>query len=399
LLAGNAFSGVFSGYLTKTVSFASALSLSCLLFACGAPQRAPVANERAPKPEQPSETHASRDAGPPPVGNPVFAEARYGSSFPRSERLPPELGGPIDARELRLVVEPAQSHAPLPFAKQLAAEHPGLALIVIESVKDTRTEAWLERSGLGQPVSGTADVRATLGEASRDERLLVPSARASQLNSVVERGIKRRHYEAYLLHGPWLIWHGAIADARYPLERAASGAWSHNELETFEDVPRLIREFYESRRPGHEGEADAVVQSLLMRPDVRPKLLLVLAESLLLVLATRQDVTVAQALADRAVAHTQRLEFSVSLGAAFVHHLTGDPAGSIGHGEHAFELCRQVQSDCGNVEARVAEWRRCPRELVERKEPGSVRVLLGVSGTSFLETQLRADAPQDCGLR
>jgi hypothetical protein len=300
-----------------------------------------------------------------------IAAASYGDSFPRLDAVPAGLGGkPFAPNELRLVVQPETSA--LPFAKRLQSEQPGLVVIVYPSSldADVKEKAWLEKSGLPR-FEDYGDFRETLEALAKDPKLgnYLSQVTTPWPSMAIADGVARERESACLFHGPWLVWAGSTADAGYPMRQAARGAWSRKALDSYESVREEINAHAKALFAKRADLSKQIVKRILERPDAQPQRLLDLAQGLSFTLQDREDLAFAYRLADRAVKDTEGLEFSVLRDAAFVHHLTGDPKGARGFLERALVLCKELQDDCRQIEGNLAEWMRCPWQLVELDPP------------------------------
>ena len=174
---------------------------------------------------------------PTPSGAPPerIAPASYGDTFPRLDTVPTGLYGNFGPNELRLVVQPQPSA--LPLARRLAIEEPGLIVVVYEDSLDERTSAWLMESGLLR-FEDQGDLRSALRELTSDPKLgnYLSKVTTPWPSMAVADGVAREFHEASLFHGPWLVWAGSTADARYPVKQAARGAWSRKALDDYESI-------------------------------------------------------------------------------------------------------------------------------------------------------------------
>ncbi len=319
-----------------------------------------------------------------------IAPASYGDSFPRLDAAP----GGLDAKlfgeiALRLVVQPQASA--LPFAKRLTAEVPGLAVIIYADSPDERTSAWLWENALLR-FEDEGALRSTLRAFARDPKLGNHLAKVTTPwpSMAVADGVAREPEEACLFHGPWLVWVGSTADARYPAEQAARGAWSQKALDDYESIREQINGYGKALLAKRADLAKRLTKAILDRPDAQPRRLLDLAEGMTFTLQDRDDLALAYRLAERAVKDTRGLDFSVLKDAAFVHHLTGDAEAAVELSKRALALCMEVQSDCKQLEDNVADYERCPWQLVELAEP------VEMGWTMRFKLERRPGSPADC---
>jgi hypothetical protein len=325
-----------------------------------------------------------------------IAKASYGETFPRLDAVPGGLGAPhgLDAKlyseiELRLIVQPEA--AALPFAKRLVSEVPDLAVIVYANSLDERTSAWLSESGMLR-FEDEGALRRTLDALARDPRLgnHLAKVTAPWPSMAVADGIAREPEEACLFHGPWLVWAGLTADALYPAEQAALGAWSRKALDEYEGIRDQINELAKALFDKRPDLSKQMVKRILARPDAQPRRLLDLAAWLTFTLQDLDDLALAYRLVDRAVKDTRGLEHSVLWSAAFVRYMLGDPKGAVEFARRSLALCEEVQSDCVRIKGNLANYERCPRDLVELSEPVEMGWVMRFT------TRLKPGVPADC---
>lgn len=318
-----------------------------------------------------------------------IASASYGESFPRFDAVPAGLYGKFEPTELRLVVQPQASA--LPLAKRLAIEQPGLIVVVYDDSPDERTAAWLAENGLLR-FEDQGDLRETLRELTSDPKLgnYLSKVTTPWPSMAIADGVAREFHEASLFHGPWLVWAGSTADARYPVTQAARGSWSRKALDDYESIRDQIQAQARALLSKRVDVAKQLTKAILERPDAQPGRLIDMAQGLSFTLQDREDLTLAYRLADRAVNDTFGLEHTVLREAAFVHHLTGDPEGALKLMNRALPLCKEVQVDCSQIEGNRADWQRCPWRLVELEQP------LDMGWMMRFRLELRPGTPANC---
>ena len=373
------------------------MRFACAVFALIASSCSGSRSGAAPAPA-PALADSVGRAAPPASQSFEVSEARYGDIFPRAEHRHPALAGMVDPRSLHLVVEVWGSASSLPWVKRLAADHPGLEVVVCEGSMEQRTRDWVVRSGLPFIADDDYDSR-WLDGLSRDPRFgnHLANVTSPMPSMAVADGVARDSHEAGLFHGPWLVWAGAPADAKHPIEQAARGAWSRQALDAFEGIRSDVNAQAKVVMELRHDDARAMAKRILERPDAQPSRLVDMSLGMVFTLQERGDISLIHAFADRAVVETAGLDFRVLRDAGFAHHMTGDQAGALRHGKRALELCQEVQDDCGAAQGNLADWERCPIELFPVDPKLAVEMQRsGVGWLPRFTTAPRKGTPADC---